>query len=165
MKTPVFLLFLLALAAIRVDAGDTNLNPILTQVQPLNLYAEPTNVIQTVTINRPLDEVIAAMQTYYFSTNYHRSASAVYGTNAVPGVSYTFKIADCAFDQNIGVFGGKMTATRINTDSTKLELFWTGPVPQDSKNSTSVKQIMSRTLDYVSKLARKENVPVSQTWP
>lgn len=165
MKIPLLLLSVLILNAARVSAAETNISTAIA-MQPLEIHFNPeTNLVHAVTINRPLDDVMAAMQTYYFSTNYHRFAMAVYRTNAAPGVSYTFKILDCAFDRNIGVFGGEMIATRINTNSTRLELLFTGPVPEDSNKMLSVELAMSRTLDHVSKLARKENVPISQTWP
>jgi hypothetical protein len=155
MKIPLLLLLLFPLLAVRVSAADINLNPSIITELPLNLGVSPveTNLIRVVTVDQPLDDVMVAMQTWYFSTNYHGPASAVYRTNAVPGVSYTFKIADCAFNGDIGVFWGDMVATQITTNSTKLELISNGPLPPEADKMTAVKRTMSLTLDHVAKLA------------
>src|SRR5215469_9523227 len=115
MKTALLLLAILTLMAVRVSAADTNLN-------------------QSITIKRPLGDVIRAMQTYYFSTNYHGPACAVFGTNAVPGVSYSYWLMDCAFDSSVGALNGNMVATRLTRSSTKLELVVNNP-PTDPKAS------------------------------
>lgn len=134
MKTPLLLMSALTLIAVCVSAADANLN-------------------QSITVERPLDDVIAAMQTYYFGTNPDYGFEAVCGTNSVPGVSYTFKIMDCAFDRGVGLFDGKMIATRISTNSTRLELLSNAPTPQDSDAVTSLKHGMSRALEHVAKIA------------
>jgi hypothetical protein len=120
--------------AVRVIAADTNLN-------------------QSIKVERPLDDVIGAMQTYYFSTNYHGFAYAVYSTNAVPGVSYRFGIADCAFHPSIGGLYGEMSATRATASSTKLELIVKNEIPKDSSTAASLKQTISKTLERVAKIA------------
>jgi hypothetical protein len=134
MKRALLLLSVLTLMAARVIAADTNLN-------------------QSITVERPLDDVIEAMHTYYYSTNYHGFASAVNSTNAVPGVSYTLGIEDCAFNQKIGVLEGEMVATRVTADSTKLELIVKNEIPKDSSTAASLKQTISKTLERVSKIA------------
>jgi hypothetical protein len=134
MKRAFLLLSLFSLITLRVIAADTNLN-------------------QSITVQRPLNDVIGAMQTYYFSTNYHGFASAVYSTNAVPGVSYTLGIADCAFNAHIGGLFGEMVATRDTAASTKLELVVKIEIPKDSITTASVKQTISKTLERVAKIA------------
>jgi hypothetical protein len=134
MKRAFLLLSVLTLMAVRVIAADTSLN-------------------QSITVGRPLADVVGAMQTYYYSTNYHGFASAVYSTNAVPGVSYTFGIADCAFSAHIGALFGDMVATRVTADSTKLKLVVKNEIPNDSSTAASIKQTISKTLERVAKIA------------
>jgi hypothetical protein len=131
MKTALLLLSVLTMMAVRVSAADTNLN-------------------QSIIVARPLDDVIRAMQTYYFSTNYHGPAYAVFSTKAVPGVSYTYGIVDCAFDSSVGALNGGMVATRLTASSTRLELVVNNP-PSDPK--PSFKRSVSRTLEWVAKIA------------
>jgi hypothetical protein len=133
MKSALLLLAGLTLMADHVCAADTNLN-------------------QSITVERPLDDVIGAMQTYYYSTNYHGLAYAVCSTNSVPGVSYTFGIADCAFNPSIGGLWGEMVATRATADSTKLELVVKSDFPNDD-SMTSVKKTISKTLERIAKIA------------
>ncbi len=134
MKRALLLLSVLSLVAMRVIAADTNLS-------------------QSITVKRPLKGVIGAMQTYYYNTNYHGFASAVFSTNAVPGVSYTLGIADCAFSAHIGGLFGEMVATRATTDSTKLELVVKNEIPKDSSTAASLRQTISKTLERVAKIA------------
>lgn len=134
MKRAFLLLSVLTLMAVRVIAADINLN-------------------QSITVERPLADVVGAMQTYYYSTNYHGFASAVYSTNTVPGVSYTYGIADCAFNPSIGALMGEMVATRVTADSTKLELVVKSEIPKDSSTAASIKQTISKTLGRVAKIA------------
>jgi len=119
----------------------------------MHVIAADTNLNQSITVERPLGDVIGAMQTYYCNTNYHGFAYAVYSTNAVPGVSYTFGIADCAFDPSIGGLMGEMVATRVTADSTKLELIVKNEIPKDSSTAASIKQTISKTLGRVAKIA------------
>jgi hypothetical protein len=131
MKTVLLLLSILTLMAANVSAADTNLN-------------------QSIIVARPLDDVVQAMQTYYFSTKYHGPAHAVFSTNAVPGASYTYGIVDCAFDSSVGALAGDMVATRLTASSTRLELVVKNP-PSDPK--PSFKRSVSRTLEWVAKIA------------
>jgi hypothetical protein len=134
MKRAFLLLSVLSLMAMRCIAADTNLS-------------------QSITVGRPLADVVGAMQTYYYSTNYHGFASAVCSTNMVPGVSYTLGIADCAFSPRIGGLFGKMVATRATADSTKLELVVENETPKDSSTVASLKQTISKTLERIAKIA------------
>ena len=137
MKTTLLLLSVLTLMTVRVIAADTNLN-------------------QSITVARPLDNVIGAMQTYYYSTNYHGFASAVHSTNAVPEISYTLGLWDCAFHRSVGVLDAEMVATRITASATKLEMVVKTPAPQDSNTVTSLKQTISKTLERVAKIAESK---------
>jgi hypothetical protein len=117
--------------ALRVSAADTNLN-------------------QSITVERPLDDVVRAMQTYYFSTN----LSVVCSTNAVPGVSYSLGIADCNFSGSL--FAGEMVATHVTASSTRLEFTVRAvstPAPKDL-GEVSVKQNILRTLERVAQIAK-----------
>ena len=134
MKTLLLLLSVLTLICVNATAADTNLN-------------------QSITVQRPLDDVIEAMHTYYFSTNYHGFEHAVYSTNAVPGMSYSYKIADCAFS-GVGPLGGDMVATRISASSTKLELRVDNSTPQDPRAAATYKKAISRNLDRIAKIAQ-----------
>ncbi len=134
MKIVSLLMLVSAMMALRVSAADTNFN-------------------QSITVQRPLDDVVRAMQTYYFSTNYHGFASAVFSTNLVPGVSYSLVLADCAFSGGVGLLGGDMVATRVTTSSTKLELIVRTPTPKDLGDTASFKRAVSRTLEQVEKIA------------
>ena len=122
----------------------------------VRVIAADTNLDQSITVERPLDDVIGAMQTYYYGTNYHGFACAVYSTNAVPGVSYTLGIADCAFHPSIGGLFGEMVATRVTTHSTKLELLVKNEVPKDATTAASLKQAISRTLERIAKIAERK---------
>jgi len=155
MKTPLLLLSLFALLTVRVGAAVTNLNPSMTVELPLQLGVSPaiTNLSQSVVIDRPLDDVIKAMQTWYFSTNYHGWSRSIYETNAVPGVSYTFKIMDCTFPNETGVFGGEMAAIRLTPDSTKLVLRSNDSLTQSANTIPRTERGMSLTLNHVAKLA------------
>ena len=119
---------------VRVSAADTNLN-------------------QSITVERPLDDVVRAMQTYYFSTKYHGFSHAVYQTNAVAGVSYSLGLADCTFSGGVGLLGGDMVATRVAASSTRLELMVRNPAPKDLGDTASFKRAVSRTLEQVAKIA------------
>ena len=159
MKTALLLLSVLALTAVRVSAADTNLNQNTTGTVffdggpfagELN-----TNLSQSIIVPRFLDDVVQAMQTYYFSTNYHGFAHAVGSTNAVAGVSYTFGLADCAFSP-VGVLWGDMTATRVTSNSTKLELLVGNNALKDPKAITVFKRNVSRTLGQIAKIAESK---------
>lgn len=116
-------------------------------------FAADTNLSQTVTVERPLNEVIRAMQTYYYDTNYHGHASAVHSTNAVPGVSYSLGLWDCAFGAIDGMLDGEMVATRISASSTKLDLVVKTKRPKDTKAAEAFERCVTRTLERVAKIA------------
>jgi hypothetical protein len=134
MKRVLLLLSVLILMAVSVTAADTNLN-------------------QSITVERPLEDVIRAMQAYYFSTNHQGSASAVSSTNAVPGVSYTLGVEDCAFDPIVGTIAGDMIATRVTARSTRLEFVFKHAVLTHIATRESSRQAISKTLGWVSKIA------------
>ena len=115
--------------------------------------AADTNLNQSVTVERPLEDVVRAIQTYYSSTNYHGFANAVYRTNTVPGVSYTFSLANCAFDRSVGVLAGDMVATRVTANSTRLELIVSTPTQRDLGDTVTFKKSVARTLERVAKIA------------
>ena len=121
----------------------------------LHVIAADTNLSQAIKVGRPLEDVVRAMQTYYFDTNYHGYAYAVCGTNAVPGVSYTMTIMDCEFHPRIGGLLGDMVATRVATNSTKLELLVRSEFgfPKESDNARVIKQEIVRTLERIAKIA------------
>lgn len=132
MKTARLLFLGLMLMAFRVIAADPNLN-------------------QSVTVERPLHEVIRAMQTYYYDTNYHGHAFAVHSTNAVPGVSYSFGLWDCAFGTSM--LDAEMVATKVSARSTKLELVVKTKAPEDAKAAETFKRGVTKTLERVAKIA------------
>jgi hypothetical protein len=108
-------------------------------------------------VERPLEDVVRAMQIYYHDTNYHGNAYAVTGTNEVPGVSYTLMIGDCAFDYRIGGLLGDMVATRVSTDSTKLQMIVKSEYRVYPTNTiNSVKKTIARTLEQVAKIAERK---------
>src|SRR5262249_23030304 len=112
-----------------------------------------TNLSQSIKVERPLEEVVRAMQIYYYETNYHGYAQAVSRTNAVRGVSYTMTIADCAFDVRVGGVLGEMVATSVATNSTKLEfLVWSG-FSKESEAGIAVKQGVAKTLERIARIA------------
>jgi hypothetical protein len=121
-----------------------------------------TDLNQSITVERPLDDLIYAMQTYYFSTKYHGLSYAVYSTNAVLGVSYTFGIADCAFHPSIGGLYGEMIAAHATASSTKLEMVVKNEFPKDSNTAASIKLTISKTLERVAKIAEGTG---SSAWP
>lgn len=137
MKSILLLLSALALMTFSGIAADTNLN-------------------QSITMERPLGDVIGAMQTYYYNTNYHGFAYAVYSTNEVPGVSYTFGIMDCAFSSSIGALRGEIVATRVAANSTKLELIVKNEAPKDPNRAASLRRTISKTLERVAKIAESK---------
>jgi hypothetical protein len=133
MKTIISLMVILAAITLPGRAADTNLN-------------------QSITVERPLEAVALAMQTYYFRT--HANVHGVYRTNIVPGVSYSFELADCVFGAGVGVLMGEMVATRVSTNSTKLELVISEPTPkEDVANTTAFRDAVSQTLKRVAKTA------------
>ena len=133
MKTVISLMVILAAITLRGSAADTNLN-------------------QSITVERPLEAVALAMQTYYFNTN--GNVHGVWRTNVVPGVSYSFELADCVFGGGVGVLMGDMVATRVTTNSTKLELVIRFPTPKDDvANTAAFRNAVSQTLNRVAKTA------------
>ena len=123
---------------------------------PFSGIAADTNLNQSITVERPLDDVIGAMQTYYYNTNYHGYAYAVYSTNAVPGISYTMGLADCAFHPSIGGLFGEMVASCVATNSTRLELIVKNEVPKNAATAAALKQAISRTLERIAKIAENK---------
>jgi hypothetical protein len=125
----------------------------------LHVISADTNLSQAIKVGRPLEDVVRAMQTYYFDTNYHGNVSAVYGTNAVPGISYTMTIMDCAFHPRIGGLWGDLVATRVATNSTKLELIVRSEFgfPRESEIARDIKQEVVRTLERIAKIAESKH--------
>jgi hypothetical protein len=132
MKTALMLLSALTLMAIRASAETTNLN-------------------ESITIERPLADVVRAMHTYYFSTNYHGFSHAVHSTNEVKGVSYTLGLWDCVFSASVGMLDGEIVATRVLANSTRLNLI--ARCPEDSKAAESFKRAVTNTLARIAKIA------------
>ena len=121
-----------------------------------HVIAADTNLNQSVTVERPLDRVIQAMQTYYYDTNYHGYASAVHSTNSVPEVSYSLGLWDCAFGTSVGMLDGEIVATRISARTTKLELVVKTRSPEDTKAAESFKRGVTKTLERVAKIAESK---------
>jgi hypothetical protein len=95
------------------------------------------------------------MQVYYYDTNYHGGACAVTCTNAVPGVRYTLTIMDCAFHPRIGGLWAEMVATRVATNSSKLEMVVLGDYqfPKESDTASLIKHAIAGTLERVAQIA------------